>query len=60
MVHRTEPYLSVREVAQRWGVHRNTIYNLIRRGEIRVVRVSPKAFRIAREEVERFERERLS
>ncbi len=52
-------YLTVKETAQRLRVSPRLVYKLIARGDIRAVRVSQKAIRIALQEIERFERERL-
>ena len=37
--HTTEHLRSIPELAAEWGVHRNTIHNLVRRGELRAVRI---------------------
>lgn len=43
---------SLKQVAEILGVHRNTIYNMVVRGEIKAVKVG-RDFRITEEEVKR-------
>lgn len=47
--------LSVDELAARWGMHRQTVYAAIDRGEIKAVRVG-RAVRISRSHVEFLEK----
>ena len=48
-------YLSIPQVALRWGVHRATVYRLLQRGELASTRIGGKSLRIAVQEVERYE-----
>jgi excisionase family DNA binding protein len=40
--HPTERLRSIPELADEWRVHRNTIHNLVRRGELHAVRVGSR------------------
>lgn len=53
-VHR--PYLSIDEVAERWGVSRGTVYNAVSDGKLRAKRFG-KHIRVHFKEVERYEAE---
>lgn len=46
--------LSVDELATRWGMHKQTVYAAIERGEIKAVRVG-RSVRISRSHVEYLE-----
>ena len=48
------PY-SVRDLAQRWACSRETVYSLIRSGELRAFRAGGKLLRITAAEVDRWE-----
>ena len=50
-----EPRMSVAQLAKTWGVSRQTIYNLIEAGALRVVRVG-KLIRIRPDDLEEYER----
>jgi excisionase family DNA binding protein len=46
--------LSVDELAARWGMHKQTVYAAIERGEIKAVRVG-RSVRISRSHIEHLE-----
>jgi excisionase family DNA binding protein len=50
------PYLSIDEIAERWGVHRSTVYKEVSSGNLRAKRFG-KNIRVHAGEVERFEAE---
>lgn len=55
--HIKEPkYFKVSEVANYFNVDRKTIYRLINEGKIAVNQISEKTTRIAKEEIERYEK----
>jgi excisionase family DNA binding protein len=59
-MHRDAPsktHLSIAELAARWGVHSLTIRRRIKRGEIKVLRLSRQIVRIEIAELERIEKE---
>ena len=45
--------LSLKEVAEKLGMHYNTIYNYVRSGELKAVKFK-KVYRIEEEELEKF------
>lgn len=49
-------FFSVATLAERWGCGTDTVYALVRSGELRAFRLGAKLIRIKREDVERFER----
>lgn len=53
-------YFTVKELAARWKVNPETVRRLIRRGQLRAVRIggTKAGHRIERSDVERYERER--
>lgn len=46
--------LTTTEVAKRLGVTRKTVLRMVRRGDLTAVRISPKDFRVAETELDRF------
>lgn len=55
---RQTEYLTVREVAERWGVSIRTVKNRINTGLLEAIQISERGDkRVALSEVERFERE---
>jgi excisionase family DNA binding protein len=46
--------LSVREVAERWGVSRKTVLGLIKSGELHAYRFGLRAYRVKEEWLEEF------
>jgi putative molybdopterin biosynthesis protein len=54
-----EELLRIEDAARVLKLSRTTVYDLLRRGELRIVRVG-RAVRIPRSEIERFARERLT
>jgi excisionase family DNA binding protein len=53
-----DPIRTLREIAQRWGVHTDTVRRRVAAGELRVVRLSPRRVGIRSSEEERYLRER--
>jgi excisionase family DNA binding protein len=45
--------LTIKQAAEMLQVHRNTIYNWMKAGNIQVIRLSPRTFRIEPAELER-------
>ena len=45
--------VSVTEAARIWGFSPQTVYNAIKKGEIKAIRISEKRMRISKNEVER-------
>jgi len=45
--------LSLKEVAERLGMHYNTIYNYVKSGELKAIKFK-KVYRIEEEELQRF------
>lgn len=50
------PYLSIDEIAERWGVSRGTVYNAVDNGHLRAKQFG-KHIRVYFKEVERYEEE---
>lgn len=46
---------SVKRLAEKWGLDRQTVYKMLDRGELVGLRLGPRVLRITDEEVERFE-----
>ena len=53
----TSAYWSVADVAERWGYTREIIYKYIRCGTFPTYKLGPRGIRLAREDVEAFERQ---
>jgi len=53
-----DPIRTLREVAQRWGVHTDTVRRRVAAGELRVVRLSPRRIGVRASEEDRYLRER--
>lgn len=45
--------LSLKEVAERLGMHYNTIYNYVRSGELKAIKFK-KVYRVEEQELEKF------
>ena len=50
----TSHFLTVEEVAEKLRLGERTIYRLIERGELKAVKISRKAYRISREDLDNF------
>lgn len=54
-----EQLVPLRVLQVRWNVSRQTLHKWIAGGYLRVVRLSPKVWRVEMREIERFERREL-
>lgn len=60
MTTKIEPHINVRRVCDLLDCHRNTVYSLVRRGQLRAIRLSARDMRISVPSVEEFlERRRV-
>jgi excisionase family DNA binding protein len=48
-------FLTVAELAARWGIHELTVRRLIDNGTVKSVKIGEKSIRVALSEVERYE-----
>jgi predicted site-specific integrase-resolvase len=58
MLFHSDPIHGLHEIAQRWGVHVDTVRRRIAAGELAVVRLSPRRIGVRASEEERYLRER--